>query len=132
MQNIPIQAIPNQTLSVALDGNQWGITLKSAAGIIAVSLVLNGAPVITGLRAVAGKRIIPCKYQEAGNFAFLCQQQNLPDYTQFGTTQVLVYLSASELAALRPPTPNIITQDFFDPLGGLPLRFKPQGYTLAS
>lgn len=133
MQNIPIQAIPNQEFSIVLDNNQWDFIIKSTNGAIAVSLTLNQVSVIENLRAVANTRIIPSEYEEAGNFAITTLNQDLPDYTQFGITQNLIYISAAELAILRtPPASPIITAASFDPLGALPLRFSPQGYTLAS
>lgn len=129
MQNIPIAAIPNQQFSVVLDNNQWQISLKTASGITAVSLTLNGTPVISGIRAAANMKVIPSLYEESGNFAFICADQNLPYYTLFGVTQMLVYFSPDELATIRVGTPSKITAAYFDPLGALPLRFIPVGYT---
>lgn len=130
MQNIPIQALPNQTLSVPLDNNQWDISIKTTNGTVSVTLVLNGIVIIENLRAVAGTRIIPDKYQESGNFAIITQNFQIPDYTQFGNTQTLVYISAAELSALRVPLGEPITPEEFDPNGALPLRYKPVGYEL--
>lgn len=133
MQLVPIQPIPNQEFSVPLDNNQWDIALKSANGIIAVTLTLNGTEIISGMRAVAGSPIITCQYQESGNFNLITQNGEIPDYTQFGTTQYLVYSSADELASLRAePSFPLTAENYFNSLGGLPLRFSPQGYTLAS
>lgn len=131
MQTIPISAIPNQSFTLTLDENQWQVALKTTNGVTSVSLVLNGEEVITNMRAVANKKIIPCEYQEAGNFIFITQNFQLPEYTQFGITQTLVYASASELEAIRTPTPSQITNDFFNPIAAFPLRYKPQGYVLA-
>lgn len=56
----------------------------------------------------------------------------MADYTKFGSTQTLVYVSEAELNVLRTPgRPVIWTEADFDPNGALPLRFKPQGYTEA-
>lgn len=131
MQNLPIKNIPNQSLTVVLDNNQWGISIKETNGCMSVSLTKNGVDIISNMRAVANTKIIPSKYEEDGNFVFLSATQNLPDYMQFGITETLVYASPDELEALRiPGTPPIIASEF-DPLGALPLRFAPQGYTLA-
>lgn len=128
MQTIPIQAIPVQRFSVPLDNNEWQISIRLTNGNICFTFYLNGDLVIENTRAVAGRRIIPAKYQEAGNFTLITQNYEVPDYTKFGTTQQLVYISAAELEALRTPTPGIVTADDFDPNGALPLRFKPTGY----
>lgn len=131
MQQIPIQALPNQAFSIPLDDNQWDFTIRTANGTIAVTLVRNGTMIIENMRAVAGMKIIPSIYEEAGNFAFITQNFQVPDYTQFGTTQQLIYISADELTALRVPPPGIITPADFDPNADLPLRIFPQGYVLA-
>ena len=129
MMNLPIQQIPNQSFSVALDGNNWDFVLKTAGDTTVVSLTLNGTDILDGARAVAGGFIIPSLYQEAGNFFFVTQNFELPYYTEFTVTQNLIYISASELAVLRtPPASPIITAASFNPLGALPLRFQPIGY----
>lgn len=98
---------------------------------MSVSMTLNGSPAIDNIHAAAGMKLIPAKYQEAGNFIITSQNFELPDYTQFGITQYLFYYSAAELAVIRIPAPAKITALFFNPIAGLPLRFSPQGYVLA-
>ncbi len=131
MQAIPIQAIPNQSFSIVLDNNQWGFDLRATNGVTSVSLTLNNIVVIENMRAVANSVIIPSRYEESGNFLFLTQNFALPDYTQFGTTQLLVYITAAELTAARTPPAGIITAADFNPIAALPLRFAPTGYTIA-
>jgi len=130
MMSLPIQQLPNQSLSVLLDGNQWNFLLKTVQDTTVVSLTLNGTDILDSARAVAGGFIIPSLYQEAGNFFFVTQNFDLPYYTQFNVTQALIYISAAELAILRtPPVSPYITAASFNPIGGLPLRFSPQGYS---
>lgn len=131
MQEIPIEALPNQSFSIPLDNNQWDIVIKSTNGTVSVTMTLNGALVIENMRAVAGMRVIPSRYEEAGNFVFVTTNFQVPDYTKFGTTQQLIYASAAELAAQRVPAPAILTPADFDQNAALPLRLFPQGYTLA-
>lgn len=132
MQIIPLQALPSQSFTIQLDGNEWVIEVKLAEGIVACSFTLNGNPVIIGNRAVAGYRLIPYDYLQAGNFAFVTTSFQIPDYTQFGTTQNLVYISQSEIDAIPAPfSGSQITAADFDPNGALPLRFQTQGYELA-
>lgn len=125
MQNIPLQIIPNQSFSIVLDNNQWNFVLKTTNGVTAVSLTLNNNSVIENMRAVANQKIIPSQYEEAGNFMFLTQNFQLPDYTQFGITQILVYITASELEAFRAPIIPPITAANFNPIAALPVRFAP-------
>lgn len=103
--------------------------MKLVNGAIAVSLTLNGADIIDNARAVAGMRIIQSLYKQNGNFAIISTNQTVPDYTQFGTTQFLVYISIAELSVSQSPPNTQVPAVYFDPIAPLPLRFAPQGYT---
>lgn len=129
MQTIPIKTVPNQSFTVTLDNNQWDFTIKSTNGTVSVSLTFNNVALLSNARAVGNTKIIPAEYQEDGNFMIVVQNFELPDYTQFGITQALIYVSAAELAVIRQPPTLPITAAFFNPDGPLPLRFAPQGYT---
>ncbi len=128
MQQIPLQAVPTQSFSVILDGNQWDWRIELVNDAIAVSILRNGTLIINGLNIVGGMRIIPSEYEEAGNFVLVTMNQQIPDYTKFGTGQQLIYLSAEELSAIRVPPPPVLTTIYFDPNAALPLRIFPQGY----
>lgn len=130
MQLLPLQAIPNQAFSIVLDNNQWLFVIKTTNGVMSVSLGLNNDVVLDNARAVANGLIIPSRYQESGNFIFVTQNFQLPYYTEFGTTQALIYVTAAELETFRAPVGLPITASDFSPLGALPLRFAPQGYTV--
>jgi hypothetical protein len=132
MQILPLSAIPNQKLSSLLDGNQWDISVKLVNGAIAVSLTMNGVDVVDNARAVAGMRIIQSLYQQDGNFAIISNNQGVPDYTQFGVSQFLVYISIAELAVSQSPPAAQVPVSYFDPIALLPLRFAPQNYVLIS
>ena len=125
---VPLQAIPSQTLTTTLDGNLFDLTIKYTNGVMSASMIINGVDTLDNMRIVAGSPLIPYKYLEAGNFLFLTQNYELPLYTQFNITQFLVYFTAAELAAFRVPPTFPVTASFFDPIGQLPLRFAPVGY----
>lgn len=133
LQQVPLQAIPNQSLSLVLDNNQWDITVKFTGGVTTVSLALNGEDVMDSALAAAGALIIPTLYQEqnSGNFFFVTSQFQMPNYSQFGITQFFLYASASDLAAVRQPVAAPITALDFNPIAPLSLRFAPQGYVEA-
>ena len=131
MQIIPLQVLPNQALSVILDNNQWDFVIKVTRGIMTVSLQLNSVDILDSAAAVAGSLIIPSLYKESGNFMIVTQSFQLPDYTQFGTTQFLIYYSADDLAAFRAPITPPIKAANFNPIAALPLRFSPQNYVEA-
>jgi hypothetical protein len=124
-QSIALQAIPNQSFSFNASNTTFGIILKAAAGCMAASITINGTDVIDNARCVAWRGIIPARYQENGNFMFMTQNLQLPWYSQFGTTQTLIYLSPTELTSIRGG--NLL----FSPFGALPLRFSPQNYVEA-
>jgi hypothetical protein len=100
MRQIPLQAIPNQNFSVSLDMNFYNITLNQTLGIVAATVYINDALIISGVRLVAGQPIIPYAYLSAANFYLLTSNNDLPNYTQFGVNQSLVFATASEIAAI--------------------------------
>jgi hypothetical protein len=104
MIEIPLQAIPNQSLSILLGESQWDIRIKAAGNIMAFDISENNVPIVTGQRAVAGYPIIPYEYLEDGNFVLLTMNDEYPDYTQFGVTQSLIYTSETELETFRAAT----------------------------
>lgn len=101
MINIPLQAIPNQSFQVQLDGLNFSISIFSSNNIMAVDIVRDNIPIVTGQRAVVGTPLIPYGYLVDGNFVFTTMNEDYPDYTQFGVSQFLIYASQSELEALN-------------------------------
>lgn len=98
MRNISLDAVPNQELSVTLDGNRWDITIKECNGVMCCTLRLNDVTLLSGQRIVAGSPLIPYRYmQDSGNFWLLTEDDELPYYTLFGVDQQLVYASAGEI-----------------------------------
>lgn len=100
MELVPLQAVPNQEMSVRLADRRFVLRIKEAAGVMIADVTIDGAVVLQGTRIVAGTPLIPYAYLEQGNLLLLTDGGDLPDYTQFGVTQSLVYLSAAEIAAL--------------------------------
>lgn len=97
---IPLEAVPNQELSVRLADRRFVLRIKDAAGVMVADVTVDGVRILSATRIVAGTPIIPYRYLEAGNLLILTDNGQLPDYAQFGVTQTLVYLSAAEIAAL--------------------------------
>lgn len=99
MRTIPLDAVPNQSLSLNLDGNRWNVVIKEARGIMFMDLALNDQTIMLGQRVVAGTPAIPYRHlQTNGNFLFLTDNDELPYWTQFGSSQQLVYVSPGEVA----------------------------------
>lgn len=101
MIDIGIATVPNQTLSIQIDERAYDLTLRETNGCMSVTIVRDRVTLVTNLRVVAGTPMLPYKYQESGNFTMLVENEDLPYWDKFNVTQFLVYLSASEIAALR-------------------------------
>lgn len=101
MMDIGLAALPNQALSIQLDERFYEIEIREANGVMAATITRDGAAVVSNLRVTPGTPLLPYQYQEAGNFILLTDDDALPDWAQFGTTQFLVYVSDAELAAYR-------------------------------
>lgn len=98
---VPLAAVPNQSLSMRLGNDFYNLVFKIANGIMAVDIARNGVVILSGQRVVAGTPIIPYSYLESGNFIFQTNNGDLPNYLQFGITQILIFASQAELEAIR-------------------------------
>lgn len=118
MEIIPIDAIPNQSFSIVLDNNNYQISLKLTKNVISCTIVRNGETIIQNQRCVSGTPLIPYKYIEDGNFAFITQNQELPNYEEFGVTQFLAYFTQDDIDDSRDSDELI-----FNPIANKPLRY---------
>ena len=101
MRLIPIDATPNQSFSVRLNGSRYVLALRTVTGCMVADLDRDGVQVLRGVRLVAGEPVIPYAYLEDGNFMLTTVGDALPDWRQFGATQLLYYLTPDEIAALK-------------------------------
>ena len=101
MIDVGIAALPNQSLTVQLDERLYDIHLREANGVLAATIARDGVTLVSAMRVTAGTPILPYRYQEAGNFVMTTDGEAIPYWDQFGVTQILVYLSAAEVAAYR-------------------------------
>ena len=98
---VPLLAIPNQSLSITVDRQRWGITVKAAYGSMVIDLALNDQVVVRGLRIMPNQPLIPYRHlSTAGNFLMLTDDNLLPAWERFETDQRLIYATAAEIAAL--------------------------------
>lgn len=105
---VPTSAIPNQSLSINLDGNVYDVRIRACndSGIpgnvvMAFDIAINGTEIVTGTRAVPDFPLIPYGYLENGNFVLATVDGDYADWREFGITQNLVYVSQAELDAIR-------------------------------
>lgn len=101
MLEIPLAAVANQEFSVTLDERFYDFRIVYAGGCMAVTISRDSVLLVENLRMVAGTPLLPYAYQEEGNFVLQTLDGDLPDYTMFGVSQSLLYVTADEIAALR-------------------------------
>lgn len=101
MIQISLSQVPNQAITIQLDGFVYDLTFKETNGVMSVWILRDNVSIIQGLRLVGNSPMMPYKYQEAGNFVLLTLNDDYPQFDMFGTTQNLVYLSQAELDAIR-------------------------------
>ena len=99
MLQLNLAPIPNQSLSVTLNNMLYDLRIFLAGNVMCCDLSINGTPVLTTMRLVAGAPVIPYNYLMNGNFLISTLNDDLPYYTQFGLTQFLIYITPEELAA---------------------------------
>lgn len=102
MLDINLSPIPNQTFSVTADGVRFVITLNALNQGVAASVERAGIRLVSGHRLTSARPLLPYPRMmgDTGNFYLITENDELPDYTKFQTTQFLVYLSASEISEL--------------------------------
>lgn len=103
MLTIDIQAIPNQSFTIALENVNYEIAIRETGGVMSVDVTRANVRVVSGARVVAGQLVLNYSDLEDGygNFMFLTSEGDLPYYDQFGVSQDFVYATAAELATVR-------------------------------
>jgi len=108
---IPIINIPNQSLTLQVDNNQYDLVIHATqdnadgtSGIMAIDVSINNVTILSGIRAVSFFPLIPYDYLVNGNFIFITQNFEYPDWRKFGITQNMFYVSNDELEAINNGT----------------------------
>lgn len=99
MQTIPLQAVPSQSLSVLLSGQNCQLAVYQKSTGLFLDLSMNNAPVLTTVICRDRVRLIRQSYHGfAGDLAFVdTQGKSDPDYTGLAGRFALVYLEAGDL-----------------------------------
>ena len=100
MLNINLATLPNQSLSVTINQVLYDLRFFLTSNVMCCDLAINSIPILSCMRLVAGSFIIPYKYLQNGNFIITTLNDELPYYTQFNSTQFLVFLTNAEIQAL--------------------------------
>lgn len=101
MIEVTLAAIPAQSVSIQLGGSFYVIDVRDTGECVTATITRDDVTIVSGARLVPGTPVLPYRYQEAGNFILSTEGDDLPDHTQLGVTQFLVYFDAAELTAAR-------------------------------
>lgn len=99
MQIVPLQPIPNQTLTVNLDGQITQINVYQRGANVFIDVLVNNVGIIYGVVAQNLNRVVRSLYLGfQGDLAFIDNQGSTdPVYTGLGTRYSLAYIEADEL-----------------------------------
>lgn len=100
MQQVPLNAVPSQNLSIQLDGEYWFLEFFLSMEFVCVSISRDGEPLISGMRCFVNQPLLPYSYMyepKFGNFLF----DNEVDWQDFNGSCSLYYLNASEFAEYK-------------------------------
>lgn len=102
MQNIPLQAVPSQTVGAVLGSQNCTINVYQKVYGLFIDLLVNGSLVIGGVVCENANRIVRSAYLGFdGDLIFYDTQGSTdPDYTGLGSRFQLAYLTADDLATL--------------------------------
>ena len=104
MIQVPLQAIPNQSLSIQFDNKNYDLEIRACnsgdALVMAFDVAIDNVLIVQGIRSIANYPIIPYAYLQNGNFVLLTSDDDLPDYTKFQISQYLIYASQAEIEAI--------------------------------
>jgi hypothetical protein len=84
-----------------LGDSLYALTIKETRGVMALDVVRDDVPIVSGSRMLPNSPLIPYQYLEAGNFVMISEDDEYPYYTNFGDSQLLVYVTDAELETLR-------------------------------
>jgi len=99
MQIVPLQAVPNQTLTVNLNSQITQINVYQGRRVLFMDVLLDNAPIVYGVSCLNLNRIIREAYLGySGDFAFIDSQgSDDPVYTGLGSRFNLAYLEPADL-----------------------------------
>lgn len=95
MYPIPLNPIPNQSVSFNVDGAFWQIKVYESILFMCADVIVNGTPVMNGVRCFGGFPLLPYSYMSVpglGNLIF----DSDANWQNFGTSCNLYYLEAAE------------------------------------
>lgn len=101
MKSLQLSANPNQSFSVRLDNSLYAIAIKTVNDTCCIDVSRDNVALLKAMRITPGTPILPYKYQQQGNLVFTTIGDDLPDYSKFGISQHLFYLTIEEVAGFQ-------------------------------
>lgn len=99
MQIVPLQAIPNQTFTILLNGELYRIALRTVQELTYMSVWINEEVLFYNQLCTPNNWVNPYDYvSRNGKFFFACADEEYPTYTKFNITQQLLFLTTEEVA----------------------------------
>jgi len=93
MYELKLQPIPNQRFSVTLFKETYHITIKTSRDLTLFSLSNSTKNLINNVQCYANQRIETYGLAGNGFFAFVCEDNHLPDYRKFGVHHRLYFVT---------------------------------------
>lgn len=99
-QQIPLQAVPSQTLQVVLAGQQCAVSLYVKTQAMFFDLALSGNPIAYAVQVKNLVSLVPTAYFGFVGWLLMVDTQGVddPQYTGLGTRWQLLYLTEADLA----------------------------------
>jgi hypothetical protein len=103
MRLIPINATPTQSFTFPYNGYKYDFVFRDNGNFMSYDISIDDVEVVQGFPFVIGQLLLPYKYMEVdGNFILSSEAGNEgADYTEFGDTQNLYYLTTDEAETAR-------------------------------
>lgn len=102
MIQVPLQAVPSQTVSVTLGGQACQLNVYSKSAALYVDIYVNNAVIALGVQCENGNRLVRYAYLGfIGDLIFVDTQGSAdPFYTGLDGRFLLEYLDTADLATL--------------------------------
>lgn len=98
MFQVPLATLANQSISFNVDGAYWQIRLFQCVSMMHADISRDGVKLIDSVRCFSGIPVLPYRHLHLPNFGNFVFDSD-PDWTEFGTSCRLFYLTTEELAA---------------------------------
>jgi len=100
MIQIDLNITPNQSFAFSVSGVNYDIELKLADGIEYATVSADNVVLCSAVRCVPREFIIPYEYlTKGGNFLWVCDDGEYPNWEKFNDQHKLLYLTDEEIAA---------------------------------